>query len=72
MTNQYNNEIRITAALDETGEPTIGFSMDDSTAEFLEGIATYNNISIGELVGSILINMDQTFENTGRNEKHLQ
>lgn len=72
MTNQYNNEIRILAGFDEEGEPTISFSMNDDTAEFLENIATYNNISIGELVGYFLINMDQTFENSGRDEKHLQ
>lgn len=72
MTNQYNNEIKILAGLDEDGEPTIKFSMDDNTAEFLENIATYNNISIGELVGSILMNMDQTFENTGKDKKCIQ
>lgn len=72
MTIQNNNEIKITAELDAEGEPTISFSMSDNTAEFLENIATFNNISIGELVGSILMEMDQTFENTGRDKKHLQ
>lgn len=72
MTNHNNNEIEIFAGLDEKGEPTISFSMSDDTAEFLENIATYNNISIGELVGNVLINMDQTFENTGKDEKHFQ
>lgn len=72
MTIQNNNEIKITAELDTEGEPTISFSMNEDTAEFLENIATYNNISIGELVGNVLINMDKTFENTGKDEKHFQ
>lgn len=46
------------------GEPEISFTMDEQTEIFLEQIASYNNITIGEFVASILVN--QTFETDGK------
>lgn len=62
MTEKYN--ITIDAGYDNTGSPSITFSMDELTQTFLENIAVYNNITIGEFVASLLVN--QTFETNGK------
>ena len=45
-------------------EPEISFTMDEQTESFLEEIASFNNITIGEFVASILVN--QSFETNGK------